>query len=255
MTVVGLVPAGGRATRLGPLPCSKEIYPVGWDTAAGGPRPKVAGHYLLERLRIGGAAHAYVVVGNGKWDIPAYFADGALVDLPLSYLVVTDSPSTPHTIDVAYPFLGNALVAFGFPDVLFEPSDAFGQLLRRQRETSAAVVVGVFPSDQPEQADAVEIDADSKVRRVVIKQPGTTPRDVWLIAVWSPEFTEFLHRFLAGGPDPSGDELYVGHVLQAAIDAGIPVESVRFPGGRYVDIGTPESLRLLAAGEDRGAPS
>jgi len=27
--VVGLVPATGRATRITPLPCSKELYPIG----------------------------------------------------------------------------------------------------------------------------------------------------------------------------------------------------------------------------------
>jgi hypothetical protein len=28
--VVGLVPAGGLGTRTSPLPCSKELYPIGF---------------------------------------------------------------------------------------------------------------------------------------------------------------------------------------------------------------------------------
>jgi len=28
--VVGIIPASGRATRIAPLPCSKELYPVGF---------------------------------------------------------------------------------------------------------------------------------------------------------------------------------------------------------------------------------
>jgi glucose-1-phosphate thymidylyltransferase len=28
--IIGLIPAGGVAERLSPLPCSKEIYPIGF---------------------------------------------------------------------------------------------------------------------------------------------------------------------------------------------------------------------------------
>ncbi len=28
--VIGLIPAGGQAKRLSPLPCSKELYPIGF---------------------------------------------------------------------------------------------------------------------------------------------------------------------------------------------------------------------------------
>ncbi|MEO1560926.1 MAG: dTDP-glucose pyrophosphorylase, partial [Cyanobacteria bacterium J06632_19] len=28
--VIGLIPAGGKATRISPLPLSKELYPVGF---------------------------------------------------------------------------------------------------------------------------------------------------------------------------------------------------------------------------------
>ncbi len=29
--VIGLIPAGGQAKRLSPLPCSKELYPIGFE--------------------------------------------------------------------------------------------------------------------------------------------------------------------------------------------------------------------------------
>src|SRR5687767_13356160 len=49
--LLGLIPAAGRAERLGPLPCSKELLPIGFRETPRGPSPKVAGHYLLERFR------------------------------------------------------------------------------------------------------------------------------------------------------------------------------------------------------------
>ena len=35
--VVGLIPAAGEAKRIGPLLCSKELYPVGFEVVFGFP--------------------------------------------------------------------------------------------------------------------------------------------------------------------------------------------------------------------------
>lgn len=65
--VIGLIPCGGLASRIAPLPCSKEILPVGLlKTADGLLRPKVVSHYLLEKLRQGGVRKAFVILRNGK---------------------------------------------------------------------------------------------------------------------------------------------------------------------------------------------
>ena len=56
-----------------------------------------------------------------------------------------------------------------------------------------------------------------------------------------------MHEYLAAaqtknavGLNPS--ELFVGDVIQAAMQAGLQVETVSFPAGAYLDIGTPEDL-------------
>ena len=51
--VVGLIPAGGAATRISPLPCSKELYPIGFRRIHGTAeqQPKVVCHYLFEKMR------------------------------------------------------------------------------------------------------------------------------------------------------------------------------------------------------------
>jgi glucose-1-phosphate thymidylyltransferase len=50
--VIGLIPAGGQATRIAPLPCSKELFPLGFSSmnSGQGMRPKVVCHYLLEKM-------------------------------------------------------------------------------------------------------------------------------------------------------------------------------------------------------------
>ena len=149
--VVGLIPAAGLATRISPLPGSKELFPVGFQPTAGKNdlRPKVIAQYLLEKMRFSGITEAYIVLRKGKWDIPSYFGDGATLDMHLAYLIMNLPFGAPYTIDQAYPYIKDAIIALGYPDIYFEGEDAFARLLSRRAESGADVVVGSFPGDQP----------------------------------------------------------------------------------------------------------
>ena len=61
--IVGIVPAAGRATRIAPLPCSKELYPIGFITNDDdqGVRPKPVGQFLLEHFRRAGARRVFMI--------------------------------------------------------------------------------------------------------------------------------------------------------------------------------------------------
>jgi glucose-1-phosphate thymidylyltransferase len=78
MDIVGIIPAAGTATRLSPLPCSKEILPVGMEQWGDKPykRPKVSIQYLLDSMREADIKKTYVIIRKNKWDIPAFLGDG-----------------------------------------------------------------------------------------------------------------------------------------------------------------------------------
>jgi glucose-1-phosphate thymidylyltransferase len=207
----------------------------------------VAAHYLIEKMKSAGAQKAYFILRDGKWDIPAYFGDGGLVGLPLGYLMMGFPDGVPFTLDQAYPFVGQATVLFGFPDILFQPGDAFARLLNRQAETDADLVVGLFPVHQAHKMDMVELDSNGRILRITIKPSQTHLRYTWIIAVWGPRFSDFMHHFVALRkkrqlPVQGQQELYLGDVIQAAIQQGERVENVLFLDGSYIDIGTPEDL-------------
>ncbi len=208
----------------------------------------MCGH-LLESFARAGVDRAFVLLRKGKWDIPALLGDGSAFDLPLAYLAFEPTANVPETLDHAYPFVAEATVALGFPDIVVEPADAYRPLLRRLRQTGAAVVLGLFPTDQSWKADMVEIDGTGRVRRIVIKQAETSLRFTWSIAVWGPEFSRYLHAFVAGGRAVAGSssETYVGDVIQAAIDERMTVLGERFEDGWFLDVGTPDDLRRAAA--------
>jgi glucose-1-phosphate thymidylyltransferase len=249
--IIGLIPAAGQATRIAPLPCSKEIYPVGLRSEAGGVRPKVVCHDLLENMARAGIRKVYVVLRTGKWDIPAYLGDGSAFHLHLAYLMMRLPFGPPYSLDQAYPFVLHNLVALGFPDILCEPDDAFVHLLAHQTKTGADIVLGLFPTDQPETCDMVATDHAGRATQIFIKPSSTDLQYTWLIAVWTPAFTQFLHDHLAAamtlveaGTLPQR-ETHVGDVIQAAIEAGLHVNTVLFRNGWYLDIGTPEGLATI----------
>jgi glucose-1-phosphate thymidylyltransferase len=243
--LVGLIPAGGRATRISPLPCSKELYPIGFQSYnESGRRPKVVSHYLLEKMQAAGITKAYIVIGHGKWDIPGYFGNGSMLQMHLAYLPVGVTYGPPYTLDEAYPFVQNAIVAFGFPDILFEAESPFTELLTRQESSQADIVLGLFPSDTPHKMDMVDLDDSGAVRGIVIQPQQTELRYSWDLAVWTPAFTRFLHEYLNGHRRSATTnlEISVGHVIQSAVHNGLRVEALPVSSSPYLDIGTPEGL-------------
>ncbi|MBK8277182.1 MAG: dTDP-glucose pyrophosphorylase, partial [Nitrospira sp.] len=105
------------------------------------------------------------------------------------------------------------------------------------------------PADRPDTMDMVDVDEDGWVRSLVVKPPRTTLRYAWILAVWTPVFTQYQHEFLKkhlkeidGSSGAQQEELAVGQVIQAAIQDGMRVQAVMFPGHSYLDIGTPDNL-------------
>lgn len=251
--ILGLIPAAGRAERLGPLPCSKELLPIGFRETPRGPAPKVACHYLLERFRMAGIRRVLMVLHESKWDVPRYLGTGEIADVSLAYVVIPGSKSVPETLDRAFPFSEGSLVALGFPDVLFEPADAYARLIERQRATGADLVLGLFPTSKFRTTDMVEVGPDGRVIRIEVRPESTALRYNWLLAVWSPVFTRFLHEAVRSAPEGER-ELQIGTILQAAVAAGLHVEGVEFPDGSYRDIGTPEELAAAVREHSRTPP-
>jgi glucose-1-phosphate thymidylyltransferase len=258
--IVGIIPAAGNAARLQPLPCSKELFPVGFSpggTSAKCIKP-VCSH-LLESMSIAGVTKAFFVLRKGKWDIPNYLGEGKEYGLQLAYLTMDSSSGVPFTMDQAFPFVKNALVVFGFPDILFEPKDAFIRLVKRQGDTGADICLGLFPASSPAKMDMVELDRDNRILAIHPRPTKTRLTYTWIVAVWTPRFTCFTHQEILPESLPApqtlqgigGDsELYLGHVIQAAIDEGLQVEAVIFSEGRCLDIGTPEDLIMAVTKAD-----
>ncbi|MBP1598538.1 MAG: glucose-phosphate thymidylyltransferase [Deltaproteobacteria bacterium] len=243
--VIGLVPAAGWARRLGPQPFSKELQPLGSEIAADGTsRSRPVCRFLLDAFRTAGIDQACVVIRPGKRDIPECLGDGSSFGMRLSYLIAEDPPTVLHTLDWARSFVREAVVAMGFPDIVFRPADAFARLLARRSAGNADAVLGVFPVSFPRKAGVVELGDDGRVLRAEEGWSSSGASWTWTMAVWSPAVTSLLGDIVARiGPGPHAPpEPSTTDIVRAAIDAGMRVEGEVFRDGEWIDIGTPEGL-------------
>jgi glucose-1-phosphate thymidylyltransferase len=250
MEVIGLIPAGGVASRLGKIPCSKEVFPI--FSASG--ELSVTSAHLVRSYASSGICDILFIIRKGKWDIPGYFGCGEEFGAHIGYLIMNLPFGTPFTLNEAFPFVKDKIVALGFPDILFEPQNAFVLLKERMLSGNADVMLGLVSSDQYLRSDMIEFDEHGRIREIVIKQDRPDLKLSWFIALWKPSFTFFMKGYLENlihahpegkitCQDNSTREVYVGDVIQAAINKGLQVDYHIFEKGKYTDVGTLEELR------------
>ena len=249
MDVVGLIPAGGTGSRLGRLPCSKEVLPL-IDRDG---NVRVISENLIRYYKLAGINEICFIIRKGKWDIPEYFGDGSDFGVNISYLIMNAPFGTPYTLNQAYPFIKDKLVAVGFPDIIFEPTDAYQRLLTKFEKNQAEIILGVVPYKNYSSADMLEFDQYENIRDILIKENRPDLKYSWFIAVWRPGFSrlmkDYIDRRLSGNDhlvknrDGSFREVYFGDVIIEAIRQGLKTDYIIFEEGYYKDLGTREMLK------------
>ena len=252
MEITGLIPAGGLAERLGKLPCSKEILPYVDDSG----RITVISANLIRYYRLAGIRNTCFIVRKEKKDIQAYFGNGSAHGVNITFLPMKVPYGTPFTLNDAYPLVRNKIVALGFPDILFQPENAFGMLKDRFLKSADTVILGVVPCKNSISSDMIEFNPDKTISDIIIKQNRPDLKYGWFIAMWKPAFTDYMKRFLKQllkqqpeGKIRSDDgklrEPYVGDVIRHAMTDGLKTGYLLFETGFFADAGTPEGLKNL----------
>jgi glucose-1-phosphate thymidylyltransferase len=239
--VIGVIPAAGYGRRISSISCSKEIYPVNFKYFSNNSQvdQRAVSSFLLESMQIAGIDQGYMIIRDGKWDIPAHLSRQEWLKLHLAYLIVGSNGGVPYTIDSAYSFVKHKKVVLGFPDIMFEPRDAIAELLKKMNKSRSDVVLGLFEADYPQKMDMVEVDEHGRIQRIISKPKKTDLIYTWIIAAWNASFTEFLHHFLLAKiskNNRSDNELQLGQIIQKAVDEGLKVSSVNFRKGVCLDI-------------------
>jgi glucose-1-phosphate thymidylyltransferase len=245
--LVGLLPAAGRATRLRPYRSPKELVPLILAGPDGAAMPVPVCHFALDALRRAAVDRAVLVISDDKLEVVRVLADGADYGVPLGYVVQPEPLGLTHVVACAAPWLAGADVLLALPDTVIFPDDALARVAERRRETDADLVLGVFPTEEPERLAPVELEAGGGVRAIHDKPAVAPARNTWGVIGWSPRFTAFCVDWEARRP--GGAEGKLSHAMEAARQAGLDVRAVELVDGIFRDIGTPgglaETLRIL----------
>ena len=243
---VALLPAAGTGSRLPDRKLSKELVRFGGGAGEG--RPAIS--HLLGCIADADVRDIVVVLREGKKDIEEYLSGDEWQRLRFSYRITPGTSGVPETVMLGLDDNRDAHVVFGFPDILFTPVNAIGQMIRQLESTDVDVVLGLFPTDNPSKMDMVRTNHLGQVIGIEIKPEQTELPLTWILAVWKPTFSDFLIRLVRDDPDRleaqarGFDGSHLGHAFQLALASGLAIDATEFDDGRSLDIGTPEDLAL-----------
>lgn len=215
MAVVGVIPAAGYATRLQPLGISKEVYPIGGVPVM---------DYLVERMWAAPCDELRVVTRPEKRDvIENAVRNGARV-------IEARPASLARSLLAGMQGLADDdLVLLGFPDSIWEPPDAYKQVLELLRG-GWEVALGLFQAADLRRYEPVVFDHSGKVLRIEFKPERPSSSWIWGCAAASVSTL----RGLESEDEPG---IFFNSLCAKGRVAGVRLS------GAYIDMGTHDGLR------------
>lgn len=235
---VGVIPAAGLASRLGPLGYPKELLPITYVAAEGGHlRPMPVIEASFRQLRTAGIRRSLVVTSDRKPELMQYLGNGGGLGLDLAFLQQARAEGLACAVALALPWTRGSNACLLLPDTIVRPEHALKDVCARFESENADLVLGVFPTNKPNELGPVRLGTGNRVTEVQDKPSETDLNNSWAMAVWGPAFADLLANAVKHSPS-----LALGSVFQQAVDAGLNVQAVWFENGVFYDVGTPKGL-------------
>jgi len=243
---IGILPAAGLGSRLHPLRYPKELIPIAFvtDPLTMTMRPMLAVEHSLRSMSQAGVNRCIVVISDRKPEMLRYLGNGADAGLSIAYVSQPEPLGLASAVDAAFEWTVDSNVCLALPDTVFLPSMALSTVNKTLVQYKADLVLGVFPTSNPQQLGPVRIGIEESVLEVLEKPDMTDLYNTWGIAAWTPQFSKFLHR-----PTAELRTLSISHVFNDAVKQGFNVRAVYFEGGSYSDLGTLENLAALMSSQ------
>lgn len=222
---LAIIPAAGRATRLGGA--VKELLPV-----PVGNTPMTALANMLEVAQIAGCTEAALVVSTAKAAV-LMDAVSSSSSLPVSFIHQANPRGIGDAVMRARHLIERSeATVLLMPDTVLlpreGPRDAMNALLASKDMLAVATLHHV---DAPERFGAAVFE-DEKVVAYRDKQNPAPSSWVWTSVAFRPEFLRYIAI-----QQESTKEIGVSEALDAATRHGLAT-AIKQPGGMYADIGT-----------------
>jgi len=211
MTVTGLIPCAGQATRMDYLP--KFLLPVAEGHLLG---------VLTNRMRSAGAASVWVGANKQNAAFIKPYAENIALKGTL------DTKTMCETVLVARDYCGDDTVLLGLADTYWTTPDVYELLAQRVTQFGADVAVALWHI-RPDQRGKLGVCAvhNDSIYDVVDKDENCLYEMCWGAMAWSSRFWDHIKP----------EHTHLGFALQSAIKAGLRVKAVQCMGS-YYDAGT-----------------
>jgi len=228
MTVRLLLPAGGRAVRLGGI--LKELLPLGLRHSQGSvPVPALA--WSIGTGMAAGAESAIVVTSASKAPILMESVFTLVPQLPISYVYQPRPEGLARALLRAMPhFRADDIVLMLMPDSIIHPASTVIDAVNAVRE-GAHVCAVLLRSPTPEQFGVARFDDHGRLVGFVEK-PATAPSPwIWSAVAWRASFFQTIERY------GFGEGTCLTPVLDVAVQQQC-LETRRCESSGYWDVGT-----------------
>jgi glucose-1-phosphate thymidylyltransferase len=242
MELIGLLPCAGQGLRMRPLKYPKELLPVSYYRSPidNFIIPRLSIEYSLDAFKLCGVKKCYIVVPDWKPEIMRYLGDGAQIGINIAYLHNSRANGLADAVFSMEPWGHDIVTCLALPDAQFTPTNAFDTLLHKMQQENADLVLGVFPTDEPQFLAPVELNSMGRVINVEEKPLQPKFMNAWGIAIWKESFWSFFKHM-----EKSNDTgISISEVFHKAAQK-LRVFGVYFDQGSYHDIGRYESLSLV----------
>jgi glucose-1-phosphate thymidylyltransferase len=237
-----IIPAAGAGTRLSHAGFSKELLPVRFCCVKDEVKPVLAIEHSLFALAEANLTVGSIITSPNKLEMLRYVGDGSRYGLSVVYAVQSVPTGLPAAINGLIDWIGENSVCMVLPDTIFEPLNSVEIVCRHLRDTESDVVLGVFPTDEPERLGPVKVATDGAVLMIQDKPAVSCANNTWGIAAWGPRFTTLVRVIHRESLTLSSKELPLGYIFDRALNLGMKVHAVSFADGYFLDIGTPQGL-------------
>ena len=238
----GVLPAAGVGSRLRPLRCPKELLSIAFapDPVTGVVQPMLAAEYSMRAMSDAGIRKCVMIISDRKSEMLRYFGNGTEAGLNIAYVNQPEPLGLASAVDAAFHWVAESNVCLALPDTVFSPRTALATIKEELIRTRADLVLGVFPTADPQQLGPVRMGRDGRVTEVMEKPAVTDIFNTWGIAAWTPRFTALLHARPAKLRKQS-----ISQVFNEAVKRKLNVRAVFFESGSYTDLGTGASLAAM----------
>jgi glucose-1-phosphate thymidylyltransferase len=235
MNYVGIIPAAGIASRLGPLGYPKELLPITYVQGEGGHlRPLPVIEASLRQLRTADITRAMVITSERKPELAQYLGGGGAIGLDIAYVQQTRAEGLAAAVALTAPWTSGSASCLLLPDTIVRPLDALKTMRAAFEARGADLVLGVFPTPKPKELGPVRFGADMRVTEVQDKPSETDLANSWGMAIWGTRFSDMI---VAAAPNAN-----LGLLFHQAAQNGLAVIACWFPDGEFHDVGTPKGL-------------